>query len=236
MKTIGLIGGMSWESTVEYYRIINETVNGKLGGHHSGKLILYSVDFDEIVKLMKKDDWKEISERIKEVAQRLEKAGADFILICTNTIHKVAEEVEKSINIPLIHIVDVTAEEIKKKGLKTVGLLGTKTTMEDNFYKIKLKEHGIEVIIPEKNERELVDRIIFDELCRGIINPSSKDALMKIIDKLQSKGAEGIILGCTELPLIIKQEDVEIPIFDTTAIHAKSAVELALRNFNLPRG
>ncbi len=219
---------MSWESTLEYYRIINESVNKRLKGHHSAKLLLFSLDFEEIVRLMNENKWVAIAEIIISAAKRLEKAGADFFLICTNTIHKVAEEVEGNVSIPLIHIVDETAKRIKEKGLKTVGLLGTKFTMEEKFYKERLRKHGITAIIPEKSERDYVDKVIFEELTFGIIKRSSRENLIRIIDNLISKGAEGIVLGCTELPLIIGQEDVDVPVFDTTKIHAESAVEYAL--------
>ncbi|AEA47817.1 aspartate/glutamate racemase family protein [Archaeoglobus veneficus] len=229
MKTIGLIGGMSWESTLEYYRIINETVKEKLGGLHSAKCIIYSVDFEEIEKLQHEGKWKELTEVMIDAAQRLEKAGADFVIICTNTMHKVAEEVQEGISIPLLHIADVTAEKIKEKGLRNVGLLGTKFTMEEDFYKKKLGESGIEVIIPEEDERVVVHSVIYNELCQGIIRQESKERFKEIIGNLVSKGAEGIVLGCTEIPLLIKQEDVDVPVFDTTTIHAKSAVEFAMR-------
>lgn len=229
MKTAGLIGGMSWESTLEYYRIMNEAVKEKLGGLHSAKCIIYSFDFEEIEKLQHEGRWKELAEIMADAARRLEKAGADFVVICTNTMHKVAEEVQKSISIPLLHIADVTAEKIKEKGLKKVGLLGTRFTMEEGFYRERLKEkHGIDVIIPKENERELVHRVIYDELCLGIVKRESKERFKEIIEGLVSRGAEGIILGCTEIPLLIKQEDADVPIFDTTTIHAKAAVELML--------
>lgn len=229
MKTIGLIGGMSWESTLEYYRIINETIKEKLNKLHSAKIIMYSVDFEEIELLQHKGKWDELGKIMAEIAKTLERAGADFIVICTNTMHKVAQEVEKSVRIPLLHIVDVTAEKIKAQGLKKVALLGTKFTMEDNFYRDRLKKHGIEAIIPEEEERQIVHDVIFKELCLGEIKESSKEKFKKIIDNLAKKGAEGVILGCTEIPLLIKQEDVELPIFDTTEIHAKAAVERAIQ-------
>ncbi len=229
MKTIGLIGGMSWESTLEYYRIINETIKEKLNKLHSAKIIMYSVDFEEIELLQHKGKWDELGKIMAEIAKTLERAGADFIVICTNTMHKVAEEVEKSVRIPLLHIVDVTAEKIKAQGLKKVALLGTKFTMEDNFYRDRLKKHGIEAIIPEEEERQIVHDVIFKELCLGEIKESSKEKFKKIIDNLAKKGAEGVILGCTEIPLLIKQEDVGLPIFDTTEIHAKAAVERAIQ-------
>lgn len=230
MKTIGLIGGMSWESTIEYYRILNEEVNKRLGGWHSAKLILYSVDFDEIVNLQKRGEWRMMGDILADVAKRLERAGADFIVICTNTMHKVAEYVRSRIKIPLLSIIDCVANEIKKKGLKKVGLLGTKFTVEDDFYREGLRKHGIDVVIPKESEIRDIHKIIFDELCKGIFRDSSKYRLIEIIRNLEKRGAEGVILGCTELPLLIKEDDVDIPIFDSTKIHALYAVEMALIN------
>ncbi|MCK4281034.1 MAG: aspartate/glutamate racemase family protein [Candidatus Lokiarchaeota archaeon] len=230
MKKIGLIGGMSWESSLEYYRIINETVKQKLGGLHSAECIMYSVDFDEIEKLQHQGKWEDLTKIMIDCAQRLEKAGANVIIICTNTMHKMAGEVESSINIPLLHIADATAEKIKEKSFKKVGLLGTKFTMEEDFYKGRLIEkHDIEVIIPNSEEMQIVHDIIFDELCLGIIKETSKEQYKKIILNLAEKGAEGVILGCTEIPLLIKQEDVEVPLFDTTKIHAEFAVDYAIK-------
>jgi len=229
MKTIGLIGGMSWESSLEYYRVINETVKEKLGGFHSAKSIMYSVDFKEVEKLQHQGKWEEATRLMIDAAQRIEKAGADFIVICTNTMHKMAGEVQKSTKIPLLHIADVTAEKIKAQGLKKVGLLGTKFTMEEDFYKGRLQEkYGLEVIIPDEEERQVIHQILYDELCLGEIKKLSKDKFKKIIGHLVAKGAEGIILGCTEIPLLVDQEDYDIPLFDTTRIHAKAAVEYAL--------
>jgi aspartate racemase len=230
MKTIGLLGGMSWESTAEYYRIINELVSKKLGGLHSAKCLLYSFDFDEITERQKAGKWDELGEILGEMAVKLEKAGADMILICTNTMHKVADDVQGMINVPLVSIIDATAEEIKEKGISKAGLLGTRFTMEDNFYRDGLESHGIEAVIPERDDRVFVHNVIFGELCKGIIKKESKKRFLEIIDSLLDQGAEGIILGCTEIPLLIKQEDVEVPVFDTTYIHAKKAVELALKN------
>lgn len=230
MRIIGLIGGMSWESSQEYYRIINETVKERLGGLHSAKIIMYSVDFEEIEKLQHQGKWKELTELMIDAAQRVEKAGADFVVLCTNTMHKMADEVQKNIKIPLLHIADATAEKIKEKGLGPIGLLGTKFTMEENFYKGRLKKkHGLDVIIPSEEERQIVHDVIYKELCIGEIKQSSKEQFKKIIQNLVSNGAEGIILGCTEIPLLIKQEDVEVPLFDTTMIHAKAAVEYAIK-------
>ncbi len=230
MKTIGLIGGMSWESSLEYYRIINKTVKAKLGGYHSAKSIMYSVDFGEIEKLQHQGRWEELTQIMIEAGQRVERAGADLVLLCTNTMHKMADDVQKNISIPLLHIADTTAERIKDRGLKKVGLLGTRFTMEQNFYKGRFTEkHGIEVIVPAEHDREIVHRVIFNELVLGTINQSSRIMFKAIINNLVTNGAEGIILGCTEIPLLIKQEDSEIPLFDTTTIHAQSAVALALR-------
>jgi len=230
MRTIGLIGGMSWESSQEYYRIINETVKEILGGLHSAKIIMYSVDFEEIEKLQHQGKWKELTELMIDAAQRVEKGGADFVVICTNTMHKMADEVQKNIKIPLLHIADATAEKIQEKGLGKIGLLGTKFTMEEDFYKGRLKEkYGLDVIIPNEEERQIVHDVIYKELCIGEIKQSSKEQFKKIIQNLVSNGAEGIILGCTEIPLLIKQEDVEVPLFDTTMIHAKAAVEYAIK-------
>jgi len=230
MKKIGLIGGMSWESSLEYYRIINETVKQQLGGLHSAECVMYSVDFDEIEKLQHQGKWEELTQIMIDCAQRLEKAGANLIIICTNTMHKMAEEVESSITIPLLHIADATAEKIKEKGFKKVGLLGTKFTMEEDFYKGRLIEkHGLEVIMPNSEEMQIVHDIIFNELCLGEIKETSKEQYKKIIRNLAKKGAEGVILGCTEIPMLIKQKDVEIPLFDTIKIHAEFAVDYAIK-------
>ncbi|WP_457550351.1 aspartate/glutamate racemase family protein [Archaeoglobus sp.] len=227
MRTIGLLGGMSWESTLEYYRIINEEVTKRLNGLHSSKIILYSFDFDEIAELQSRNRWNELCEILAEKAEMLEKAGADCILICTNTMHKVADYVQSRINVPLLSIIDCVAREIVKRGIKRVGLLGTKFTMEDGFYKDGLRKYGLEVVVPDEKDRNEVHRIIFEELCRGIFKEPSRRKLIEIIEKLKMKGAEGVILGCTELPLLIKQS--EIPIFDSTKIHAVYAVEFALK-------
>jgi len=233
MKVIGLIGGMSWESSLEYYRIINETVKEKLGRFHSAKSLMYSVDFEEIEILQHQGKWDKATELMINAAQRVEKGGADLVIICTNTMHKMADEVQKSIKIPLLHIADATAEEIKKQGLKKVGLLGTKFTMEEDFYKGRLSEKfGLEVIIPNEEERQLIHDILYSELCLGEIKSQSKEKFIKIIKNLAASGAEGVILGCTEIPLLISQEDCEVPLFDTTRIHARFAVEYALKGDN----
>jgi aspartate racemase len=231
MKTIGLIGGMSWESSIEYYRIINETVRARLGGLHSAKSIMYSVDFAEIETLQQQGKWDEATDLMIDAAQRVERGGADFVIICTNTMHKMADEVQNHIQIPLLHIADATAEKIKARGLKRIGLLGTKFTMEEDFYRGRLTEkQGLEVIIPTERERDIVHRVIFDELCLGEIREPSKEQYVRIMDHLVRDGAEGIILGCTEISLLIQEKDSQIPLFDTTKIHAVAAVEYALLN------
>lgn len=229
MKTIGIIGGTSWESSIEYYRILNETVKMKLGGLHSAKCLMYSVEFQEISDLMLSGDWKAVSALLQEVAGTLKNSGADFLIICSNTLGALAQDIERNAGIPVLSIADATAEEISKMNLTKIGFIGTKYAMEGDYYKDTLKKHGIEAVIPEENDRELINSIIFEELCLGIINQASKEIVKGIINKLQSRGAKGIILGCTEIPLLIKQEDVTLPIFDTLTIHAVSAAELALR-------
>ena len=229
MKTIGLIGGMSWESTVTYYKIINETVKEKLGGLHSAKCILYSVDFQEIEECQANGNWKKSGEILGEAANNLEKAGAGFIVICTNTMHKVINQIKEKISIPILHIAEMTAEKILEKGLKNIALLGTKYTMEQDFYKSKLIEKGINVIIPDKNDIEIINKVIYDELCLGTINSNSKKKFLEIVDKLRSKGAEGIILGCTEIGLLIKNEDTDVPLFDTAVIHAEEAAIYSIK-------
>jgi aspartate racemase len=230
MKTIGLIGGMSWESSLEYYRIINEKVKKELGGLHSAQSLMYSVDFEIIKILQHEGKWDELTTIMIDAAKRLEKGGAEMIVICTNTMHKMANEVQESINLPLIHIADTTAQSIKDLNLKKVGLLGTKFTMEQDFYKGRLTEkHGLDVIIPNDEDRELVHKIIYNELCLGNVKDSSKKEYIRIIESMVKNGAEGVILGCTEIPLLIKKEDVSIPIFDTTTIHAEHAVLQAIK-------
>ena len=229
MKTIGLIGGMSWESTVTYYKIINETVKEKLGGLHSAKCILYSVDFQEIEECQANGNWEKSGEILGEAANNLEKAGADFIVICTNTMHKVINQIKEKISIPILHIAEMTAEKILEKGLKNIALLGTKYTMEQDFYKSKLIEKGINVIIPDKNDIEIINKVIYDELCLGTINSNSKKKFLEIVDKLRNKGAEGIILGCTEIGLLIKNEDTDVPLFDTAVIHAEEAAIYSIK-------
>lgn len=229
MKTIGLIGGMSWESSQEYYRIINESAREKLGGLHSATCLMFSFDFAEIEALQHAGNWEEATRRMVAAAQDLEKGGAGFVMICTNTMHKMAQEVQDGIGIPLLHIADATGEIIKAKGITKIGLLGTKYTMEHDFYKGRLVERfGLEVVVPDEKDRQIVHDIIYDELCLGIVKDDSKKAYQAIIEKLKSQGAQGIILGCTEIMLLIQQADTDLPVFDTTRIHAESAVTLAL--------
>jgi len=230
MKLIGLIGGMTWESTLEYYRIINESVKEKLGGLHSARCLLYSFDFADIEKLQLEHKWGDLTKLLVSATQNLEKSGAELIVICTNTMHITADKVQKYIGIPILNIIDVTAEKILKNGLSRVGLLGTIFTMEENFYKKRLSEkYGIDVIIPSKAERNVINNIIYEELTLGIIKHSSRKKYIETIDNLLSRKAEGIILGCTEIPLLIQKEDVKAPVFDTTSIHAKAAVRYALK-------
>ncbi|AUA37510.1 Asp/Glu racemase [Clostridioides difficile] len=223
MKTIGLIGGMSWESTITYYQVINTVIKERLGGLHSSKCILYSVDFQEIEECQSSGNWEKSAKILADAAIKLQEAGADFIVICTNTMHKVSDKIQESIHIPLLHIADVTATVLREKEIKKVALLGTKYTMEQDFYKNVIINNGIEVLIPNEEDRIIVNDTIFNELCLGIISESSKKAFLSIIDKLGKQGAEGVILGCTEIGLLIKQNDTSIPLFDTTVIHAIEA-------------
>lgn len=229
MKTIGLVGGTGWVSSVEYYRIINETINKRLGGMNFAKCILYSFNYGEIDALNKRDDMKGVFALILDAAKKITDAGADFIVLCANTLHLFADDLAKEIPLPLVHIAEATAKEIKKKGLSTVGLLGTKPTMELDFYKTKLKEENINVIVPEKNEIDFIHSVIMNELLKEIFDNKSKVAFLEIMKKLESQGAEAIILGCTEIPLLIKQEDSHLPLFNTTVIHALAAVDFALQ-------
>ena len=228
MKTVGLIGGMSWESTITYYQLLNEGVKTALGGLHSAKILLYSVDFYEIEALMSRGEWDAAAELLGGVAARLEAAGADLILICTNTLHKVAPQVQERIRVPLVHIAEAAADELAANGITRVGLLGTKYTMTQEFYRDKLIAHDIDVLIPEGEDIDLVNRVIFDELCLGVVKEDSRAAYLRVIAQLQARGAQGILLGCTELGLIVSKEDVTLPLFDTTVIHAKKALKLAL--------
>lgn len=228
MKTIGLIGGMSWESTVTYYRLLNETVKNKLGGLHSAKCILNSVDFSEIEVCQTEGRWEESGEILTRAAQGLERAGADFFLICTNTMHKVAPQVETGVHIPLLHIADATADELEKQGINRVGLLGTQYTMTQDFYKKKLTDRGVAVLTPGEADRKLVNSVIFGELCLGELSGKSRTEFVRITEELATRGAQGVILGCTEIGLLLRQEDTDVPLFDTTEIHARRAALLAL--------
>lgn len=229
MKTIGLIGGMSWESTVPYYRQINETIKERLGGLHSAKIVLYSVDFHDIERLQHAGDWEAAGVVLAEAARALQAAGTAFLVLCTNTMHKVAPAIEAAVTIPLFHIADPTAAEIKRAGHATVGLLGTRFTMEEAFYRDRLSErHGLRVVVPGPKDRETIHRIIYEELCLGVVTAGSRGEYRRIMENLASQGAQGIILGCTEISLLVDQEDSAVPLFDTTAIHARAAAVEAL--------
>ncbi len=228
MKTIGLIGGMSWESTATYYKIINEKVKEQLGELHSAKILLYSVDFYEIEQYQATSDWEKAADMLSDIAATLEKAGADFIAICTNTMHKVAPQIQMKIDVPILHIADATHNVIKQNNINTVALLGTKYTMTQDFYKQRLIDGGLDVVIPSVEDIETINNIIYDELCLGNINESSRQAFKAIINKLQKQGAQGVILGCTEIGLLISQDDVDIKVFDTTLIHAEEVSSFAL--------
>ena len=229
MKTIGLIGGMSWESTVTYYEIINDAVKQALGGLHSAKIVLYSVDFAEIEAYQASGDWDTSAQILAQAAQKLERAGADFILICTNTMHKVAPHVQANINIPLLHIADATARQLVAGDIKKVALLGTKYTMTQDFYVNRIQAHGIEVLVPQGEEIELVNHVIYDELCRGETKDASRGQFIHIIERLQRRGAQAVILGCTEIGLLVKQQDSPLPVFDTAQIHARAAAQAAIQ-------
>ncbi|MBK7895830.1 MAG: aspartate/glutamate racemase family protein [Anaerolineaceae bacterium] len=228
MQTIGLLGGMSWESTELYYRWINERVKEKLGGLHSAKIVLVSVDFQEIETLQHEGRWDEAGAALAKAAQQIEAAGADFLLICTNTMHKVAPQIEAAIHIPILHLADATAVRIQQHGLKKVGLLGTRFTMEQDFYRGRLEQHGLEVIIPPAADRAIVHGVIYNELCLGKVEDASRNEFLRIINDLHAQGAEGIIEGCTEIVLLVQQQHTPVPLFDTTAIHAETAVNRAL--------
>lgn len=234
MKTIGLLGGMSWESSIEYYRIINEVVRDKLGGLHSAKSVMYSVNFAEIEALQHEGKWEEATQLMIDAAQHVENGGADFLVICTNTMHRMADEVQEGIGIPLLHIADAAAVKIKAGGLRKIGLLGTRFTMEEGFYKGRLIDrHGLDVLVPSDEGREIVHKVIYDELVMGKIEPKSKAQYIQIIEELVFEGAQGIILGCTEIGLLVGAKDVTVPVFDTTLIHATAAVEVALGEYEL---
>jgi aspartate racemase len=230
MKTIGLIGGMSWESSIEYYRIINESAKEKLGGLHSAKSLMVTVDFAEIEKLQHEDRWDEAAQVLIKCAKDLEHGGADFIVLCTNTMHKLADQITASVNIPFLHIADATAEKIVAAGIKKIGLLGTRFTMEHDFYKGRLIHNfGLDVLVPDKSDRDIVHHVIYDELVLGKIEEGSRAEYRRIIKALIDQGAQGIILGCTEIELLVKPEDSHVPLFPTTSIHARAAVEYALK-------
>lgn len=228
MKTLGLIGGMSWESTVPYYRQINQQINQRLGGLHSAKIILYSVDFQQIEALQRSGDWQRAGLLLAEAAQALQRAGAQGLVLCTNTMHKVAAAITSATPLPLLHIADATAQQIKARGLNRIGLLGTRFTMEQDFYKARLAAQGIEVLIPDQFGRDLVHQVIYDELCLGQIKVESRLAYQQIIADLVAQGAQGVILGCTEIGLLVQPDDAAVPLFDTTAIHARAAADWML--------
>ena len=229
MKTIGLLGGMSWESTVTYYQLINKGVNETLGGLHSAKIVLYSVDFASIEELLHQGAWEQAATLLAESALSVQAAGADFLLICTNTMHKLAPQIESALDIPTLHIADATAEALLKNNITQVGLLGTSFTMEQEFYKGRLMDrHGINVVVPQSDDRKEIHRVIFEELCRGEVTPESRSSFLRIIDSLEDEGAEAVILGCTEIGMLLSQHDTHMPLYDTTLLHARKAVEYAL--------
>lgn len=230
MKTIGLLGGMSWESTELYYRLINEGIRTHLGGLHSARIAMVSVDFQQIEEMQHVGEWANAGQALAQAAKQVEAAGADFLLICTNTMHKVAPQVQEAISIPILHLADTTAERIKAAGMKTIGLLGTRFTMEEDFYKGRLVEkHELDVLVPPKSDREIVHRVIYDELCAGQVKDESRDEFLRIIEDLRDRGAEGIIEGCTEIVMLVQQQHTDVPIFDTTSIHAEEAVLEAIK-------
>ncbi|MEU4796717.1 aspartate/glutamate racemase family protein [Streptomyces sp. NPDC023327] len=228
MKTIGLIGGMSWESTAEYYRLLNERTRERLGGLHSAKCVLYSVDFADIERLQVAGQWQEAGEVLADAARSLRAAGADLMLLCTNTMHKVADQVAASVDIPLLHLADATADAVRAAGLRRMGLLGTAFTMEQDFYRERLAGHGLGVLVPDADDRAVVHRVIYEELCLGIIREESRDAYREVIGKLVAAGAEGIVLGCTEIELLVGSEHSPVPVFATARLHAEAAVTEAL--------
>lgn len=228
MKVLGLIGGMSWESTQTYYRLINQKVRAELGGLHSAKIVLYSVDFAEIEALQHQGDWQATAEILGSVGRSVEAAGADVLVLCTNTMHKVASEIEQAVSIPLLHIADATADLLEQDGITCVGLLGTRFTMEQTFYAGRLESRGIRVLVPDEAQRERIHSVIYDELCRGVVNLHSKTDYLDVITSLTERGAQGVILGCTEIGLLVQAADTEVRLYDTTEIHAEQAVKLAL--------
>ncbi|MCW7987015.1 aspartate/glutamate racemase family protein [Streptomyces sp. WAC01526] len=228
MKTIGLLGGMSWESTAEYYRLLNQLTRERLGGLHSARCVLYSVDFAEIERLQVEGRWDEAGEVLADAARALESAGADMLLICTNTMHKVADQVAAAVTVPLLHLADTTADAVRASGLRQIGLLGTAFTMEQDFYRGRLESHGLDVLVPDATGRDTVHRVIYEELCLGIVHEESRQSFMAVIRDLITAGAEGIVLGCTEIELLIGAEHSPVPVFPTTRLHAEAAVALAL--------
>lgn len=228
MKTLGLIGGMSWESTAHYYTRINHLVAERLGGLHSARLLLYSLDFDELQRLQHADDWTGAARLLVDAAMRLERAGAEGLVVCANTMHLVAPEIEAAVKLPLIHVADATAKAVKNRGIRTVALLGTRFTMEKDFYRLRLEQHGLRVLIPDTDDREVLHRMIYQELCKGEVRPESRQAFFEVIAQLAAAGAEGSILGCTEFTLFGASSDAGIPLFDTTEIHARAAADWAL--------
>lgn len=229
MKTIGIVGGISWLSTIEYYKFVNQLVNDRLGGVNAARVIIYSVNFAEIKKLTEAGDWDGLTKMISDAAKQLEKAGADCLLVGANTMHKIADRIQAAVNIPLIHVAVVTADAIKKKALKTVALLGTKYVMQQDFYRDKLSEQGINILIPEQEDIDYINNAIYSEFGKGIFLPETKTRFLQIIDTLITKGAEGVIFGCTEIPILIQAEDCSIPVFDTTLIHSTAAVDFILK-------
>ncbi|MFF8373161.1 aspartate/glutamate racemase family protein [Streptomyces lydicus] len=234
MRTIGLLGGMSWESTAEYYRLLNELTRERLGGLHSARCVLYSVDFAEIERLQAEGRWEQAAEILAEAAGALEAAGVDMLLLCTNTMHKVADEVAAAVSVPLLHLADTTAEAVRARGLRRVGLLGTAFTMEQDFYRGRLERHGLDVLVPGAAARSTVHRVIYEELCLGVVREESRTAYRAVIDDLVAAGAEGIVLGCTEIELLIGPEHSPVPVFPTTRLHAEAAVTRALSSAQLP--
>ena len=229
MKTIGMLGGMSWESTLTYYRLLNEGIKNSLGGLHSASICMVSVDFDAIEKLQHADDWDAMASQLSESALAVERGGADFLIICTNTMHKIAPEIEQALSIPLLHIADATAQTLLRDGIQRVGLLGTRFTMEQAFYSRRIVDNfGIDVLIPHSRQREFVHKVIYEELCLGKINPQSKTEFLAIIAQLAAQGAQAVILGCTEIAMLVEQRDTDVPLYDTTSIHAKAAIDFAL--------
>ena len=235
MKTIGLIGGMSWTSTLEYYRLLNELTARRTGGSHFAKVILYSLDFGEVERIQHGGRWDEAAKLLTEAGRALKAAGADFLLICSNTMHIVADAVQKGTGLPLLHIADVTGDAIRRSGLKRVGLLGTKFVMESGFYRERLEgKFGLKVLVPDEEDRDVVHRVIYDELCKGVVAEESRAAYLEIVRRLMGRGAEGIILGCTEITLLLRPEDSPVPVFDTTRLHAEAAVRMALEGEGMP--